>query len=274
MQYLYNLNDPDINACLEHANQLALELNTLAKNGLIDSTRFYEATREICRAFARGQDFVNNFESSAQPVFNQLKNMMFDTLKLDTNMVLIPITLEVMQANGDNYKDFTDYLGETLAITIAEQKGIVLEQEEAGEDDENYDGPSIEEINEELELSAEYADREDFENAVASLNRLLDMTEAFSNNASSLLVIDIPGILNNKAYYLFRLNRLQEALLAANEALKRNSEYAIAYFTKAEILDEMGQIEEAIACIDDAIELEGSADKQRFRKSLLAKRKN
>lgn len=273
MQYLYKLNDPDINACLESADQLALELNTLAKNGLIDSTRFYEATREICRAFVRGQDFVNNFEAPAAAVFNQLKNMMFDTLKLDSNMVLIPITLEVMQANGDNYKDFTDYLGETLAITIAEQKGLALEQEEE-EEEEDYDGPSIDEINEELELSAEYADREDFENAVASLNRLLDMIEEFSNNTSSLLVIDVPGILNNKAYYLFRLNRLQEALLAANDALKLNSEYAIAYYTKAEILDEMGQIEEAIACMDDAIELEDSPDKQRFRKSLLTKKKH
>jgi tetratricopeptide (TPR) repeat protein len=268
MQYLKNLKDPEINALLEKAAHLAESLKLLEKNGDIDRQVFYETTREICRAFMKQKAYENPFSADVKKAIDELEGLIYETLSEENNsLVLIPITLEVMQANEGDYSELTDYLAETIAINIAERKGLALEEEEP----EGYEGPTLEEINEQLDQSAEFADREDFENAVAALNRALDMIGEFREKATSILIIDVPGILNNKAYYLFRLNRLQEALESINLALKENEQYAIAYYTKAEILDEMGQFHEAVACMDEAIDLDDSPDKHRFRKSILNK---
>jgi tetratricopeptide (TPR) repeat protein len=267
MQSLRQLNDLDINAILDTAENLAENLGRMETEERFIREDFFTEVSAMCRAVLYDRTYNNGFDGEMADLMKRLYDMIAKNIRLNQNsIVLIPITLELMQANQSAYRELTDYLAEGIALDAAEKKGIKIESYEY-----HYDGFDLDELYAQVSLSEEYADREDFENAVSCLNRVIDILENILKNETISPVIDLAAVLNNKAYYLFRLNRLNEALEVIFSTLNLNSSKAIYHYTYAEILDALGDFDKALDAIDEAIRLEDSPDKRAFKKSILAK---
>lgn len=269
MDYLRALNDPDINSVLNSANDLAKNLKSIEEEGFIKKNQILDSAAQTCRDFMNNKTSAEIYDGPVATCLKELRDMILYNLKNNmSSIVMIPLSLEVMKANNDEYTTLTDYLAEGIALNIAERKGLEIETL-----DEENDSP-LDDINQLIRESEEYVGRQDYENAVACLNRLIDILQNNLKNYNNTVFPSLSKVYNNLAYYLFCLNHLQEALQAVDKGLAEDKALAILHYTKAEILDGLGQFEAAVSCMDEAIRLEDSPDKHVFRKSIKAKRLN
>ena len=120
-----------------------------------------------------------------------------------------------------------------------------------------------------LYQSNEYASLGSFINALEAIEQLEMMMADFDKYY--ILIIDRQTIQYNKAFTLYRLNRLSDALTCVESLLANHNEFALGYHTQAEILDGLERYQEALESMDQAIALEDTPDKVAFRERILKK---
>jgi tetratricopeptide (TPR) repeat protein len=269
MEHLRKADDPDIDGWLDLAERLNEDLVNFEKKGILDKDKFYEAGRSISRSFLYKTAFINDFsQTEAARSFEDLCKMLHKLFELEqTAAVLIMMAFDLIKSGEEKYDYVIEYAAEGICLAIAEQKGLHIEypEEEDGKDEEA--DADLERINELVEKTNMYDDQKKYDDALNSVNSLLTMIGGYPKDR--LLIIDEASIMNNKAYYLFVLGRMDDALDAADKALAKYPKKALIHHTKAEILNCKGLYGEALDSINKSIELEPGDDKMDLKKKIM-----
>ncbi|OJJ14457.1 hypothetical protein BKI52_42505 [marine bacterium AO1-C] len=268
MQYLKDLQDGEINQLLTLGEDLKAQLQDFERQEIVTKASFVEGLRAILQSHLHQTRLVLPIElrpRSVAETFYALENLIKTYIAVEqATMATLPMRAEMILNDQYSYKALVDDLVEANALAIAERKNILPKTREEGES--KY---TLEQINEVLHQSNEYAGVGSFANALEAIEQLERMIADFDKY--HILVIDRPTIQNNKAFAFFRLNRLNEALHCIDKLLANYEDFALGHHTRAEILDALVRYEEAIESMDQAIALENTPDKVAFRESLLKK---
>ena len=266
LQNFRKINDPDINKWLDLADLINNDLIRFDKAGIVNKQNFFEAGRNICDAYLKKTPFTNPFrDTEAAGTFDELMKMIHILFQNEESArVLIPMSFEMVKDGDEPYDTVLRYVVEGICIAVAQSKNLEYQEE-----DNNEKNDITKRINELVAKSNKYARDQKYEDAIAIIDSLLKEIDEFSEN--KLLFVDKATIMNNKAYFLFCVGRLDEALVTVDNALKTYPDIAIVHYTKAEILNGKDMLKDAVASIDKAIDLEYSEDKIQFKNSILSK---
>jgi tetratricopeptide (TPR) repeat protein len=109
-----------------------------------------------------------------------------------------------------------------------------------------------------------------YEEAIEKIDIQLSLVEEL--NKKAFLVYDKMAVLNNKGYYLFLLEKYDEALDVVNKAILEYDDAAELYHTRAEIFEAMGKYDLAFNDISKSIAFSDSKNKQDLLKTIFTKK--
>lgn len=278
MQYLRDLQDEDINQLLDLGESLKTQLKDFEQQQIINKTIFVEVIKAIMQAYQQQTRLELPIELrsfAVAEVFYDLETLIRTYISTEqAAIVTIPMRADMVLNGSKDYDYMVNDLIEINALVVAKRKNISLdttEEEEQEQKDEEVQKSkyTLDQINEVLHQSNEYASIGSCGNALEAIEELEIMIEDFDKY--NHLIIDRPLIQNNKAFALFCLNRLDEALECIDDVLYDNEDFALAHHTRAEILDALGYYREAVASMDRAIALDNTPDKVEFREMIWRK---
>ena len=108
-----------------------------------------------------------------------------------------------------------------------------------------------------------------YEEAIEKIDIQLQLVEEL--NKKTFLVYDKMAVLNNKAYYLFLLERWEGALEVATNAILEFDDAPELYHTRAEIYEALGKFDLALIDINKSIAFSDSESKKEFRNEIIEK---
>jgi len=271
MQYLKDLQDEDINQLLDLGESLKMQLQDFEQQEIINKANLVEGIKAILRAHLHQTELELPIElrpRSVAEAFYTFENLIKAYITVEqAAMVTLPMRAEMILSGSQGYDKMIDDLVEINALAIAERKNIPVETPKTLEEGESK--YTLEQINEALHQSNEYAGVGSFVNALEAIEHLEMMIADFDKY--HILIIDRPTIQNNKAFAFFRLGHLDEALTCIDELLINREDFALGHHTRAEILDALKRYQEALESMDRAIALENTPDKVAFRECILKK---
>ncbi len=77
---------------------------------------------------------------------------------------------------------------------------------------------------------------------------------------------------SNKGHVLYKLGRFDESIAAYDEAIRLNPSRAKSYYKKGSVLQKLGRMDESIAAYDEAIRLSPTMAKSYYNKSLVLRK--
>ncbi|MCU0436541.1 MAG: hypothetical protein MUC49_01420 [Raineya sp.] len=248
------------------------DIETALQSESITLVQYADAIKAMMYSLTRKNVFVNPYWN--KPLEDAIGGL-FDMVSLyfhnNTNaVVMIPMALDLIVTGNQPHTYMTDFLADVITIGMPDKKRVSKKMEpETPADPQEEAGRQMGHINYLIDEINNYARQEDYLNALRTINEVVPQIESFSQR--EIVIIDLPAILNNKAYFTLKIGKPETALEVVQDLIQKKPDYALAYHTQAEIFDEMQRYREAVISIDKAISLEESADKIEYKNQLLAK---
>jgi hypothetical protein len=243
--------------------ELKKETDIFLRSGEISSLTFADLASNILKQlFSNSGKFENPFLNSKLENFsNDLYTLFAKYILTGTgSFITLSTSIELVRSNTKNPEYILDLAVDMILISLGENVEFAHETEYA---DEN------EKINEltyeilELESQGFYVE------AIEKIDVQLQLVEEL--NKKTFLIYDKMAVLNNKSYYLFLLERFEEALFVATNAILEFDDAPELYHTRAEIYETLGKYDLALSDINKSIAFSDSESKQEFRNGLISK---
>ncbi len=246
--------------------EIKKEIARLVKNGELSHLEFTDLVTSILKQlFNKSEKFENPFTNS------RLEGFYDDLFTLLSRYVItgggsfitLATSLELVKSNS---KD-PDYIINLAADMILISLGDSVEME--------HENEYIEERDKINALSYKIVELESqglYEAAIKKIDMQLNMVEEL--NKKTFLVYDKMAVLNNKAYYLFMLEKYDEALDVASKAILEYDDAPELYHTRAEIYEAMEKYDLAFSDLSKSIAFSDSESKQALLAGIIKKIKD
>jgi tetratricopeptide (TPR) repeat protein len=243
--------------------ELKNETTKFLTSGEISSTTFADLASNILKQlFNNTGKFENPFlNSNLESFSNDLYTLFSKYILTGTgSFITLSTSIELVSSNTKKPEYILDLATDMILISLGENVEFAHETEYA-EENEKINALTYEIV--ELESQGFY------EEAIEKIDNQLALVEEL--NKKTFLVYDKMAVLNNKAYYLFLLERYEEALDVANKAILEYDDAAELYHTRAEIYEALGTYNKALIDIEKSMEWEFSEAKEELRNRILSK---
>jgi tetratricopeptide (TPR) repeat protein len=243
--------------------ELKKETANFLKSGEISSSTFANLASNILKQlFNNSGKFDNPFLNSTLEGFYHDLYTLFSKYILTGagSFITLSTSVELVRNNTKNPEYIIDLAADMVHISLGENVEFAHETEYAEEN---------EKINELTYEIVELESQGFYEEAIEKIDIQLQLVEEL--NKKTFLVYDKMAVLNNKAYYLFLLERYEEALDVANNAILEYDDAPELYHTRAEIYDAMEKYDLALMDITKSIEFSDSESKQELLNAILQK---
>jgi len=246
---------------LEKTNALSEALTHSIETGDLSIFQIAEFISDASRAIIKRERFYNPYANSKyETSLNTLYNYIQLTMTCESGIIMIPLQVSLLESGQLGINELVDYMHESIMIKL----GIEDNYTDISSDEEESE---IEKKFNALIYKIDCADeREDYEEALYFLDEAFEIAEN-----ESLFFYDRVTMINNRAFYNYKLGNLDVALADAEKAIAENPNDDLPYHTKAEILMAMKSYPSALQAINKAISIYDSEDKQEFKKLILAK---
>lgn len=203
--------------------------------------------------------FHSNLESFSIDLYTLLSKYI---LTGTGSFITLSTSIELVRSNTKSPEFILDLAADMILISLGENVGFAHDTKYAEENEK------INEITYEiLELESQGF----YEEAIEKIDTQLQLVEEL--NKKTFLVYDKMAVLNNKAYYLFLLERWEEASEVATNAILEFDDAPELYHTRAEIYEVLGKYDFALKDIDKSIAFTDSESKQELRNEIIEKMK-
>lgn len=250
------------------AKELKEQLLQLDLLNLMNRQIFSEEVKEMIQALLHTKPYQNNYsETRPGEAFAKLYGLLSHYFKSNPNaLVLVAANVDQIQSGQQTYAYLVNFLLDSILLEMGETAGLSEKSPETPKVDFQVE---LDELNAMIHQSNQKSAEGKFGEALQAVDEVFRLAELLKQKTK--LIYDKANLINNRAFYLFCLDRCEEALTDINKALALQPDSGLFHHTKAEILDRMGKFKEALTSIDKAIELENSPDKQEFRQIILGK---
>jgi tetratricopeptide (TPR) repeat protein len=244
--------------------ELKQQTEKLIKNKEITNLAFADLASDILKQlFNNSGKFNNPLANSKLEVFsNDLYSLISKyTLTGAGSFITLSTTIELVKCHSKNPEYLIDLVCDMILISMGENVEFE-EKNEYEEESEKINALTYEIV--ELESQGFY------EEAIEKIDFQLSLVEEL--NKKTFLIYDKMAVLNNKAYYLYMLSRLDEALDVANKAILEYEDAPELYHTRAEIFEAQEKYDLALNDISKSIAFADSKSKQDLLKTIFTKK--
>lgn len=243
----------------EKTTKLMTSLNTAIESGDLTVEQLCDFIGSAAKSLFHNQPFVNPYtEPPRKQCFETLHHYLQLAVSQEGGIVMIPLQINLLRAGQLSIEELIEYLHESALVSL----GI----EDTSPASHIQQDKTEQEFNALLDDIEELADEENYKEAI----RLIDKAFAIADE-DPLLFFDKCTLINNRAFYNYKLGNFIEALSDVNKAIEEDPEDDLPYHTKAEILYEMKNYSGALLAINNAINISSDSDKEDFRRLILEK---
>lgn len=246
-------------------------------NDTLTLKKYEENIKSMLYALSRKNVFVNpHWNTSLEKAFDGLFEMVALYFQNNSNaIIMLPMAVDLIVSGNKKHSYLTDFLVDIITVGMPDKKRFSKNMPpETPTDPREETGRQLGHINFLIDNMNMYAQQKDYLNALKTIEEIIPQIHTISQNTEGVIIIDLPAILNNKAYFNLQIGKAAYALEVIQNLIQKEPNFALAYHTQAEILEQMQRYNEAMISIDKAIVLEESEDKLQFKSQLLEKMSN